>query len=391
MNPFLVIALLSQVAASESIVVTATRTETRIADTPGSVVILSKKTLDSTAALTIDDALRQVPGFTLFRRAGSRVANPTTQGVSLRGVGAGGASRALVLDAGVPLNDPFGGWIYWGRVPREALQRVEVLRGGASDLYGSSAMGGVVQFIRRTGPGVSARISAGSEQTGDSSAFAGFGRGGWNGSIAADARTTDGYVLVRPDQRGSVDVNADSRHTNIEATIRHGSAFFRAAHYREARSNGTPLQQNDTTIRQLSIGSDGKLGRGLVTLRAYVSNQSYFQTFSSVAAGRNSERLTTEQRVPSHGSGGNAQWTRTVGNRHVVVAGAELRAAGGRSDERRFTANGPISVTAGGRQETVAVYIEDLFAVTPSLSITAGARADGWRITVAGLGSRKLT
>src|SRR5438105_14768984 len=123
--------------SSDSITVTATRTETKLSDTPSSVVILNRDAINKSAATTIDDALREVPGFTLFRRSGSRSANPTSQGVSLRGVGASGASRALVLDDGIPLNDPFGGWIYWGRVPRVAIDRVEVMRGGASDLYGS--------------------------------------------------------------------------------------------------------------------------------------------------------------------------------------------------------------------------------------------------------------
>ena len=103
---------------ADEVTVTATRTERRLADTAASVVVLSSEELESTAAGTIDDALRQVPGFSLFRRSGSRFANPTIQGVSLRGLGASGASRALVLADGIPLNDPFGGWIYWGRVPR---------------------------------------------------------------------------------------------------------------------------------------------------------------------------------------------------------------------------------------------------------------------------------
>src|ERR671929_131193 len=111
--------------------------------------IRSRRRSWSTSAATLDDALRQVPGFTLFRRTGSRVANPTSQGVSLRGVGASGASRALVLADGIPLNDPFGGWVYWGRVPRASVERIEVLRGGASSLYGSSALGGVVNLITR--------------------------------------------------------------------------------------------------------------------------------------------------------------------------------------------------------------------------------------------------
>src|SRR5688572_21529805 len=193
---------------SETITVTATRTETRVADTPASVMVLSREALRESAAPTLDDALRQVAGFTLFRRTGSRVANPTAQGVSLRGVGASGASRALALDDGVPLNDPFGGWVYWGRVPRAALDRIEVLRGGASDLYGSSAMGGVVQFIRRKSPGLMIDATAGSQQTASTSVFAGIRRGSWTGDVAADLFTTDGYVLVRPEERGPVDTNA---------------------------------------------------------------------------------------------------------------------------------------------------------------------------------------
>src|SRR5436190_7788908 len=162
---FAIALILAQTAVSDAITVTATRTETRVADTPSSVVVLSKETIANSAAATTDDALRQVAGFTLFRRAGSRVANPTAQGVTLRGIGASGASRALVLDDGVPLNDPFGGWVYWSRVPRQAIERVEVVRGGASDLYGSGAMGGVVQFIRRTDAGASGEVSYGEQRS----------------------------------------------------------------------------------------------------------------------------------------------------------------------------------------------------------------------------------
>ncbi|HET8774307.1 MAG TPA: TonB-dependent receptor, partial [Thermoanaerobaculia bacterium] len=359
--------ILAQVV--DTITVTATRTETRVADTPASVVVLSSQALRDSAAPTLDDALRQVAGFTLFRRAGSRVANPTAQGVSLRGVGASGASRALVLDDGVPLNDPFGGWIYWGRVPRAALDRAEVLRGGASDLYGSSAMGGVVQFVRRKSPGVIAEVSAGSQETGTASLFA----AGANASVALDLLQTGGYVLVRPSQRGAVDVPADSEHASVDATLRGAGAFLRASYYDESRANGTPLQVNDTAIRQLAAGFD----RGALTLRAFASDQDYDQTFSAVEADRSAERLTVVQRVPSRGAGATAQWTQAFGARHVLVAGTEYRYAKGRSDEQR----GAAFVTAGGTQNHTAAYVEDLFAVTPALSITAGLRADRWRET----------
>src|SRR5919106_2462452 len=159
---------------SDEITVTATRTEQRLGETAASVVVVSAQELAASAAPTLDDALRQVPGFSLFRRSGSRFANPTTQGVSLRGLGASGASRALVLADGMPLNDPFGGWIAWGRVPRAAVERVEVMRGAGSDLYGSSALGGVVQLLRRQahGPKVVADGSWGELGSADGSLFA---------------------------------------------------------------------------------------------------------------------------------------------------------------------------------------------------------------------------
>src|SRR5215207_4366213 len=168
--------VLTPAPLSERVTVTATRTETKLGETAASVVVLTSRALSTTAAVTLDDALRQVPGFQLFRRTGSRAANPTAQGVSLRGVGASGASRALVLADGVPLNDPFGSWVYWGRIPSEAISQVEILRGPSGDLYGSAALSGVIQLVRRSpgspGPWLVGESSAGERSTADGSLFA---------------------------------------------------------------------------------------------------------------------------------------------------------------------------------------------------------------------------
>jgi outer membrane receptor protein involved in Fe transport len=367
-------------AASETIVVTATQTKTRLSDTPASVVVISREAMQTTAASTTDDALRQVPGFTLFRRSGSRSANPTSQGVSLRGVGASGASRALVLDDGIPLNDPFGGWVYWGRVPRVAIDRIEVVRGGASDLYGSGAMGGVVQFIRRTGnDDIAFESSAGNEGTGTASVFAAMKRGEWNGSIDADFLTTSGYVLVQPSQRGIVDVEADARHTALDAAIRHAGSFLRLSHYAESRNNGTPLQINDTSIRQMAAGTDIRTAAGSLLLRGYGSDQNYHQTFSAIAADRNSERLTVDQRVPSSGRGGSLQWFSTIG-RNVIVAGGDARQVKGASDELQFAVNGRVTPSVvSGRQRNAAAYLEDVATLSPRVTLSAGIRFDSWR------------
>ena len=125
--------VLQPASFADSIVVTADRGATRL-PSGASATVLSSAELANAAGGALDDVLRQTPGFTLFRRSSSRTANPTTQGVTLRGVSGSGASRTIVLADGVPLNDPFGSWVYWNRVPLAAIDRVEVVRGGAGDL-----------------------------------------------------------------------------------------------------------------------------------------------------------------------------------------------------------------------------------------------------------------
>src|SRR5713226_3472672 len=131
----------------EPVVVTATRAEQPIGEAPASVTVLSREDIRQGAGQSLDDLLRQIPAFSLFRRSSSLVSHPTTQGVSLRGIGPSGVSRTLVLLDGVPFNDPFGGWVYWTRVPMEAADRVEVVEGAASSLYGNYAMGGVINIF----------------------------------------------------------------------------------------------------------------------------------------------------------------------------------------------------------------------------------------------------
>ena len=130
----------------ENVTVSITRSETRLSETPASVVVLDRQTLDATAAESVDDALRQVAGFTLFRRSSSKTSNPTAQGANLRGVSGSGASRSAVLFDGLSLNDAFGGWTFWSRVPQIAIEQAEVLRGGASSFYGNGGLSGAVNL-----------------------------------------------------------------------------------------------------------------------------------------------------------------------------------------------------------------------------------------------------
>ena len=376
--------VLASATFQDRVTVTAARRPEALGDTAASVLVLSSSDLKTTAGMGLDDALRQVPGFTLFRRTPSRGANPTTQGATFRGLGGSGASRALVLEDGVPLNDPFGGWVYWGRVPRTAVERLEVLRGGASDLYGSAALAGVVQVVRLSTevPRLEADFVTGQEGLGEGSLFAGGRRGSWGGRVATEVFSTTGYQPIPDALRGPVDSRLSTHHhggdVTLERAIGSGRAFVRVGAYRENRGNGTKLQDNDTSINQGVLGLDLPTGTGGLRFRFDLSRQDYNQTFSAVAADRATERLTSDQHVPAHSTGFSGQWTRPLGS-HVLVLGAERRGIWGRSDEDSFATATTVSSTGGGRQSTTAFFVEDSWSLGRRLIAQGGMRLDLWR------------
>src|SRR5439155_22637266 len=114
--------------------------------------------------------------------------------------------------------------------------------------------------------------------------------------------------------------------------------------------------------------------------RVYDDDQDYHQTLSAIAADRNSERLTVDQRVPSSGRGGSLQWFSTIG-RNVIVAGGDARQVKGESDELQFAAiNGKITASnVSGRQRNAAAYVEDVATLSPRVTLSAGIRFDSWR------------
>jgi outer membrane cobalamin receptor len=237
----------------ERILITAS--EERIPVTPTSQYSLGRREIATSGALTIDDVLRQTPGFSLFRRSGSLTANPTTQGVSLRGVGANGASRALVMYDGVPLNSPFGGWVYWNRLPRVSVESAQIFNGGTSDLYGSGALGGVVNITshvtnrRSEAKFLELEASGGNLSTRAVSLTAGSSWDGFGVGVDFQALRTDGYVLVPENQRGTVDTPAGTSDVGGSLTLSknfgsNAHAFVRLGSFGESRRYATANQRH---------------------------------------------------------------------------------------------------------------------------------------------------
>ena len=252
-------------AQLEPVVVTVTRMEQKAGDAPASVTVLTRDDMHFSGTQTVDDLLRQVPGFSLFRRSSSLVTHPTTQGVSLRGIGPSGTSRALVLFDGVPANDAFGGWVYWGRIPMLGVEQIEVVRGGGSSVWGNYALGGVVQVLSRrpTERGLFFDASYGTQETMNFDLLLHEAAGPFRISLEGNYFSTDGYDVVKASRRGSIDIEADSNHSTFNGRVEllatpEASFFVSGFYYYEERGNGTPLQFNNTGTGGGAIG--GRLG-----------------------------------------------------------------------------------------------------------------------------------
>ena len=126
-----------------------------LAETPGTPaygsVVLDRETLLSTGSGRIEDALQNVAGFQQFRRSDSRSSNPSAQGATLRALGGNATSRALVLLDGVPLADPFFGYIPFNAIAPERLASARITRGGGSGAFGAGAVAGTIE-LESAGP-----------------------------------------------------------------------------------------------------------------------------------------------------------------------------------------------------------------------------------------------
>lgn len=366
------------------VVVTATRTPESPREVAATVHTLPPERVRTSPARTTDDLLREVPGVELPRTS-STVSGPE-QIVSLRGADEG---RTLVLLDGVPLNDPWGEWIQWNRAPRFQLDRIEVLEGGGSSLYGSSAMGGVIALHSRpiVARGYQALVDGGSRGAFDGSLAGSNVRGPLGYALGVDYSTGGGYTLLR--NPGPVDEANRVSMANVTGRAEYalptgGTLFATGNYFGDNRTLGTPLTEPNR--RRIGAGVLGAtvphvLG-GRVEARAYGQRQTYDNRLSVVNAARTSETPNVAQRIPSHDLGGSLQWSRAAGPFEVLSVGGDVRATHGRLDETVYGATAADVVgtrSAGGSQQVGGVFVQGVLAPAAALRVEASARVDAWR------------
>lgn len=358
--------------------------ETDRRDPAAGAQTFSSSFLAASPAVTLDEALRVVPGLSLFRRSSSRTSNPTTHGVTMRGLSASGASRGVVVLDGLPLNDGFGAWVTWTRVPASALEGIDVIPGAAGDMFGSDALGGVIRLrsAQPRGWSPTATAGAGTSDTWTGDAASGLALGRVRMWLSASGVDTAGEIPLEPSARGEVDRPASASWWNAfaRADISEGPRRWTmgALGGRDRRGNGTVQQRNRNGGATVSAAVQS-VGAGTTwAARIATSPNSLYQTFTAVAAGRASEFLTSSQWIDVTTSRALVEFGRSVPRGFVMLRATASRATADFKEER------PAATTSMAlRDDGESVSAQVGLAPSAALTLGLGARQE-WRAAPAG-------
>ena len=371
------------------IVVTAARLPPAAGDAAFSVIRLNGARLDR--ATRLDEALQTVPAVSLFRRTSSLTANPTTQGLSLRAIAPSGAGRTLVTLDGVPLNDPFGGWVIWSQVAPESLSGLDIIRGAGAGPYGAGALTGVIQLRERDGQGGTLDVSGGGHGGRRLAATTTLGAGRFALTGTLQRELGDGYVPVRGPSAGAIDTPLDL--VTLSGSLRGDVALddatalsLRASAWEEDRGSGLAGARSSATGQSWSATVSQNPSAGRLGWRAQVWRRTsdFSNTSVAVAAGRGSTTPANDQfATPAEGRGANIALRRVAveigGGRLEWELGADARFNEGETRELfRFMAGGfTRDRIAGGETSVVGAYAEASWTGGPWL-VAGGGRIDGW-------------
>ena len=360
-------------------------------DTPSVVAYSSSEieleTIISAPSGRIEDVLSNVAGFQQFRRSDSRSSNPSAQGVTLRALGGNATSRALVLLDGVPIADPFFGYVPLSSINPEQLSSIRVTRGGGSGPFGAGALAGTIELqsadAATLGP-FDASLLANNRGATEATASLSQELGAGFGVITGRWDRGQGFFTTADDQR--VPASARARFDSWSVGIRGAAPLsdtvelqMRAAAFRDDRT--LRFDGADSS----SEGQDASLrivGRGDWEFDALAYMQA--RNFSNIViSSTRFVRVLDQRNTPSTGLGGKFELRPPVGNDHTLRIGADYRHADGELQEDAYSAfTGALTQRrrAGGVNTNLGLFAENDWSLG-ALTLTGGLRADRTRIS----------
>jgi len=337
-------------------------------DAPANISVVSNETLDTYTGVSLDDQLLAVPGFSELRRTSGVVASATIQGVTLRGLGSSGASRTLVLWDGIPLNDPYGGWVTWERVSPENVGEVEILRGATTSVFGNLAMGGTISIYSR--PQEKNLVDIGQEG-GSQGQLLSHATYTWLGSrfgFGVDARgfLTNGYYVVPEVLRGPVDARAFDRFAagtpRLDWFDGKNRFTLKMDFLFQHRNLGNVVNQESNALGELAGHYSREMKHDNFSIAGYYQHQDWDAKYGSNNEARTVETLDDLQHVPSAGTGGAGYWQHAQ-TRWSVTAGADVEYVTGFShDTSPFT---QVTKLSGGDLTERGIFGQGQYRVGP--------------------------
>ena len=348
--------------------------------------IIDREQLVSVPSGRIEDALASVAGFQQFRRSDSRSANASAQGATLRALGGNATSRALVLLDGVPMSDPFFGYIPFSAIAPERLSQIRVTRGGGSGPFGTGALAGTIE-MESAGidqlDGIAGQALVNDRGETELSGSAGARLG--SGFLVASGRWDRGKGFYTTPEADRVPLSARAAFDGWSAQIRGVAPVsdeielqVRGLAYRDERT--LRFEGADSSIE----GQDASLrlvGRGEWEFDALAYLQA--RNFTNVVVSSTRFVPVLDQRnTPATGLGGKLELRPPVGDAHVLRVGMDFRRAEGELFETAISAfSGSVTArrNAGGTNTDLGLFVEDDWSLG-RLVLTLGARLDRWTI-----------
>lgn len=338
----------------------------------------------------IESSLLEVPGLQQFRRSDARSANPTSQGVTLRGLGGNASSRALLFLDDVPQADPFGGWVSWPGYDALNLASVRVRKGGGQSSTGPGALAGVIEFdSAQYREAAELALAYGSRNSIDGKASYATNLGGGSLTAAASYARGDGFIPIISGQRGSVDRRAPYEQAGVSlrgvAPLNDSTelqANVRA--FTDTRDRGVDFSDNANSGVDASLRLVDRTGDWQWSGTAYVQVREFSSEFGAIAADRNSVTQTLDQfATPSTGLGARFEVRPPVGEQLELRLGGEWRRTSGETREFfTYVAGAPTRFrTAGGQTDSYGGFAELSYQPSDALTVSAGGRLDRWMIT----------
>lgn len=379
-------------AITDSIIISATRGQRPQAPLPISTSLSTRDEILATAATSLDELLRGVPGVQL-PLSNSNVNFPANPSVAIRGLGLGdNGTRTLVLIDGVPANGGFFGNVFWNRVPIARVDKIEVVRGGGSSLYGAFAQAGVIN-IRTRAPSETlsgfAELRGGSHgHVGGAASISGALRDGLAGGISASYVDANGFFEVPRESRGAIDTKSGYRNTALSADLAATIASditlrLRGNFYDQNQGGISVLSASFTQLWDIAADLDIGLGANSdLHVTVFYQNED-FQTFNPRAnADRSTEFASFTSITGSDDAGAAIVYSRrSNGPLRGFSLGVDARLIEGDNDARTFAPTGALFLdeTNQGSQRAIGLFAEASLWPLPALEVLLNIRHDFYR------------